>query len=114
MRIRDWSSDVCSSDLMKADSVTVLSTDGSVLASGDDVGNGSAGKLSLLEQGVSEEIEENVRRTLSPYLGLGNFEVSVAPRLNRSAERRGGKECVSTCRSEWSAYHETKKKRLTK
>jgi flagellar M-ring protein FliF len=67
---------------MKADSVTVLSTDGSVLASGDDVGNGSAGKLSLLEQGVSEEIEENVRRTLSPYLGLGNFEVSVAPRLN--------------------------------
>jgi flagellar M-ring protein FliF len=67
---------------MKADSVTVLSTDGSVLASGDDVGNAAAGKLSLLEQGVSEEIEENVRRTLSPYLGLDNFEVSVAPRLN--------------------------------
>src|SRR3546814_12196467 len=23
----------------------------------------------------------------------------------RSEERRGGKECVSTCRSRWSAYH---------
>src|SRR3546814_17928996 len=27
------------------------------------------------------------------------------PRLARSAERRGGKECVSTCRSRWSPYH---------
>src|SRR3546814_17772068 len=27
----------------------------------------------------------------------------------RSAERRVGKECVSTCRSRWSTYHEKKK-----
>src|SRR3546814_17256699 len=27
----------------------------------------------------------------------------------RSAERRGGKECVSTCRSRWSPYHSKKK-----
>src|SRR3546814_12039701 len=26
-------------------------------------------------------------------------------RRNRSAERRVGKECVSTCRSRWSTYH---------
>src|SRR3546814_11183959 len=26
----------------------------------------------------------------------------------RSEERRVGKECVSTCRSRWSPYHETK------
>src|SRR3546814_15650989 len=25
--------------------------------------------------------------------------------VNRSAERRVGKECVSTCRSRWSPYH---------
>src|SRR3546814_14835336 len=25
--------------------------------------------------------------------------------LNRSEERRVGKECVSTCRSRWSPYH---------
>src|SRR3546814_13759263 len=28
----------------------------------------------------------------------------------RSAERRVGKECVSTCRSRWSPIHEKKKK----
>src|SRR3546814_16035044 len=29
--------------------------------------------------------------------------------LQRSEERRGGKECVSTCRLLWSPYHENKK-----
>src|SRR3546814_13344900 len=29
----------------------------------------------------------------------------ILPRLERSAERRVGKECVSTCRSGWSPYH---------
>lgn len=67
---------------MKADAVTVLSTDGTVLAAGDDLSNAAAGKLAGLEHQVSREIEENLRRTLSPYLGLGNFEVSVTPRLN--------------------------------
>src|SRR3546814_17372504 len=28
----------------------------------------------------------------------------------RSEERRVGKECVSTCRSRWSAYHSKQKK----
>src|SRR3546814_14509195 len=31
----------------------------------------------------------------------------------RSEERRVGKECVSTCRSRWSPYHEKKKKENT-
>src|SRR3546814_11916190 len=30
-------------------------------------------------------------------------------RYIRSAERRVGKECVSTCRSRWSPYHKKKK-----
>src|SRR3546814_19846099 len=30
--------------------------------------------------------------------------------LQRSEERRVGKECVSTCRSRWSPYHYKKKK----
>src|SRR3546814_14616219 len=34
--------------------------------------------------------------------------------IDRSEERRVGKECVSTCRSRWSPYHEKKKKRQTK
>src|SRR3546814_19459917 len=32
--------------------------------------------------------------------------------LARSEERRVGKECVSTCRSRWSPYHEKKKPKL--
>src|SRR3546814_13632945 len=28
--------------------------------------------------------------------------------IGRSEERRVGKECVSTCRSRWSTYHEKK------
>src|SRR3546814_17472468 len=31
--------------------------------------------------------------------------LEVALRLERSEERRVGKECVSTCRSRWSPYH---------
>src|SRR3546814_15265995 len=32
-------------------------------------------------------------------------------KINRSEERRVGKECVSTCRSRWSTYHYKKKKK---
>src|SRR3546814_13947112 len=31
--------------------------------------------------------------------------------VERSEESRAGKECVSTCRSRWSPYHENKKHR---
>src|SRR3546814_15605394 len=37
---------------------------------------------------------------------------SAAP--SRSEERRVGKECVSTCRSRWSTYHEKKKRNQTR
>jgi flagellar M-ring protein FliF len=67
---------------MKIDSVTVLNTEGTVLASGDDGANAASGKMARLEREVSSEIEENIRRTLTPYLGLNNFEISVASRLN--------------------------------
>src|SRR3546814_11233434 len=40
----------------------------------------------------------------------GNGDGDVAGRSMRSEERRVGKECVSTCRSRWSPYHEKKKK----
>ncbi|MGO4707473.1 flagellar basal-body MS-ring/collar protein FliF [Microvirga sp. 2MCAF38] len=67
---------------MKVDRVTVLNTDGTLLMSGDDGANASTGKMASLERTVGREIQDNVRRTLTPYLGLGNFEVSVAARLN--------------------------------
>src|SRR3546814_11048227 len=39
----------------------------------------------------------------------GNPDVAPRMQLRRSEERRGGKECVSTCRCRWSAYHYKKK-----
>src|SRR3546814_16553108 len=36
---------------------------------------------------------------------IGVHETIAALLLNRSEERRVGKECVSTCRSRWSPYH---------
>ena len=35
-----------------------------------------------LEKTVSQELQDNIAKTLAPYLGLGNFEISVAARLN--------------------------------
>lgn len=64
------------------DQVTVMSTDGQLLASGGDSADMAANKLVGLEKTVNEELQENIRRTLVPHLGLNNFEVSVAARLN--------------------------------
>ena len=62
--------------------VTVLSTDGVLLASGDDQADAAPGAMLALEKTVSREILDNVRKTLTPYLGLRNFQISVAARLN--------------------------------
>ncbi len=62
--------------------VSVLSTDGTLLASGDDGKTNAPRRLADLELDLSRKISDNVRRTLVPYLGVGNFQVSVAARLN--------------------------------
>src|SRR3546814_4796135 len=80
MRISDWSSDVCSSDLGKH--ACGLCSEGGAMTKGRQ----DAGPLD------SRSWLQAVRR---PPAG---------PRL-RSEERRVGKECVSTCRSRWSPYH---------
>ncbi|MEW5422223.1 flagellar basal-body MS-ring/collar protein FliF [Amorphus sp. 3PC139-8] len=72
---------------MKVDGVTVLNTEGAVLASGEDGDNAAAGKLARLQAQVNSEIEEKIRRTLTPYLGLNNFEVSVASTLDTDQTR---------------------------
>src|SRR3546814_3732652 len=77
MRISDWSSDVCSSDLR-------------------DLQPG----LGPRRQGdVGGEVLE-ARRVLVQHRA-----VVVGPPGQRSEERRVGKECVSTCRYRWSQYH---------
>src|SRR3546814_13518044 len=67
--------------------------------------------IKIVPQGEEWTVERFGRyvRTLPPGLGLINPLFSrVGRRINmmeRSEERRVGKECVSTCRSRWSPYH---------
>jgi flagellar M-ring protein FliF len=67
---------------MTPDEVTILNTDGVLLASGDDTSNAAPGRLMTLEKSVSEDIQNNIRESLTPYLGLDNFQVNVTAHLN--------------------------------
>jgi flagellar M-ring protein FliF len=67
---------------MTIDEVTVLSTDGTILASGGDATSASPAKMITLEKTVGRELQDNIAKTLTPYLGFNNFEISVAARLN--------------------------------
>jgi flagellar M-ring protein FliF len=64
------------------DQVTVLNADGKILAAGGETMDSAPNKMVELERTVSNELQENVRKTLIPYLGLDNFEISVTTRLN--------------------------------
>src|SRR3546814_7996143 len=85
MRISDWSSDVCSSDLLE--------------------------RAKLAREYV--EHHDEGERQQQPAARLADRGDGMADRVadpeqtfhDRSEERRVGKECVSTCRSRWSPYH---------
>src|SRR3546814_5595548 len=95
MRISDWSSDVCSSDLEINRSAYALSATNLLLHGFDH---------SRIRYGNSLRDPKFVREG-----ELERFDVVVAnppfSMSERSEERRVGKECVSTCRSRWSPYH---------
>src|SRR3546814_2100807 len=83
MRISDWSSDVCSSDLPAA-----------ALAG------------TFLFKWVPGLADPKQATLISLALGvLIALAVGMTRLKPRSEERRVGKECVSTCRSRWSPYH---------
>lgn len=68
---------------MTPSEVQVIGTDGSILGGGANAFEGDAPVQMLeLERTVAKQIQDSVRRTLSPYLGLDNFEVSAMARLN--------------------------------
>src|SRR5262249_28849066 len=67
---------------MALEGVTVLNTDGTVLASGDDMTDSAPAGMLTLEKNISREIQDKIRKTLTPYLSTGNFQISVATRLN--------------------------------
>src|SRR3546814_13965664 len=81
MRISDWSSDVCSSDL----------------------------GLRLVFSVCTGDVREVAPGCLGEPQHDGGLSGDERGHGERSEERRVGKECVSTCRSRWSPYHEKKK-----
>src|SRR3546814_12033140 len=105
MRISDWSSDVCSSDLCD---VYVQ----------NDEDRDKPHRVLLLVAGAQGYL--NLCRILTQawldnqYRGRaevrrewlkGKDGLIVLSGGRRSEERRVGKECVSTCRSRWAPYH---------
>ena len=67
---------------LNADKVTVLDSSGTLLAAGDDPNNTSASQSIGVERTVETEIEDNIRRALTPYLGPDNFRASVKAEVN--------------------------------
>src|SRR3546814_21157802 len=101
MRISDWSSDVCSSDLLESRSIVwaisgswVRQHDAEVLRNGNILLFDNEGSPS--GPGVSRVLE------FDPATYEVTWSYGGRP---RSEERRVGKECVSTCRSRWSPDH---------
>src|SRR3546814_12979261 len=97
MRISDWSSDVCSSDLKATSSRTQKQEfyRSRLIHFAEHTNLGQLfAPLCLQNQGQSRI-----------FPTLSNLNILVHYKRNRSEERRVGKECVSTCRSRWSPYH---------
>src|SRR3546814_16600682 len=102
MRISDWSSDVCSSDLEKA-----------IRAIGDAV---TRQGVDILASGWHSSVAMAAMDATAPMdivmIGHGGESQYICEKINndqekyahwfRSEERRVGKECVSTCRYSWS------------
>jgi flagellar M-ring protein FliF len=67
---------------LNVDKVTVLDSSGTLLAAGDDPSNTSASRSIGVERTVETQIEDNIRRALTPYLGPDNFRASVKAEVN--------------------------------
>src|SRR3546814_19929468 len=101
MRISDWSSDVCSSDLVDARMTERRSTGNIGCAVAGDAGSCNANGFGWLDHSAGFIIG---------YLAAQYGRIIAEPpgseiAFRRSEERRVGKECVRTCRSRWSTYH---------
>src|SRR3546814_12454476 len=98
MRISDWSSDVCSSDLP----VRIC------------VRSSFTARFCVMRPVTENTRINSIRPVSTPAevqaeLPASDNATKTTFDARRSEERRVGKECVSTCRSRWSPYHYTKK-----
>src|SRR3954470_12346295 len=67
---------------MVPDRVTVMNAEGTLMLAGDDASTSTSARMTTLEKFVNRSVQESIRKTLIPYLGVDNFEVSVAAKLN--------------------------------
>src|SRR3546814_15837494 len=102
MRISDWSSDVCSSDLWMSLSSPIWA----------NMGTERGLPISCFNvfvpdniEGITHKLGEVIMQTKIGGGTSGYFGSLRERGSARSEERRVGKECVSTCRSRWSRYH---------
>src|SRR3546814_10990419 len=130
MRISDWSSDVCSSDLcderrlsaslhhLLSNSINFTPAGGRVMVLAE--GSRAGVRITVSDSGIGIAPEQQAR-VFSPFhrddegvgssiggLGLALVRRYVSllggPVALRSVERRVGQECVSTFRSRWLTY----------
>src|SRR3546814_17771617 len=108
MRISDWSSDVCSSDLAPGERQVraPLPRDRAAGAGGRRAPAGPAAGRAGGVLGACQAWGSRMK-TLLLFLVTALDEIigCYLPYLWRSEERRVGKGCVSTCRARWSPYH---------
>src|SRR3546814_21057471 len=99
MRISDWSSDVCSSDLPHLAEPVIPAREqreyGAERQHIVEVGDDVIGVVHVIVDAAIGEDDAGLVR-----------EIMIAP--ERSEERRVGKECVSTCRTRCTPYHSKK------
>src|SRR3546814_12391825 len=104
MRISDWSSDVCSSDLPRVTELFTWIDSGSFEVSWALKVDTLTAVMLVVVTGVSSMVHvysvgymahDPYKPRFFAYLSLFTFF------MLRSEERRVGKECVSTCRSRW-------------
>src|SRR3546814_15587496 len=105
MRISDWSSDVCSSDLLSGMPTMQAFPDLLVgIETGDD-----AAVYRINDEQAIVATTDFFMPIVDDARDFGRIAAANALSdvyaMGRSEERRVGKECVSTCRSRWSTFH---------
>src|SRR3546814_15886730 len=110
MRISDWSSDVCSSDLRIAVAINArldIILDLRLQIGTEDI-EGEFGNRLPRDAAVDAIFVDAAKVAIQVAIGhriIGRGQAIVVLGEPRSEERRVGKECVRTCRSRGSPYH---------
>src|SRR3546814_17718700 len=102
MRISDWSSDVCSSDLVLVNDAPKYKSPRILSFSSHDLPI----DLPQIERFRGRDVDRE--KTIPELVTIGHDPATpeqlrheIRANFHRSEERRVGKECVSTCRSRW-------------